>query len=74
MRNVECRMTNDGFASLSLFKQTEYIIRCSMLDVRCSTFISFFSLIRLAVFLARGRARVKLHLKRTAEFRTRNIE
>ncbi|CAB1075104.1 hypothetical protein D1AOALGA4SA_2924 [Olavius algarvensis Delta 1 endosymbiont] len=25
-------------------------------------------------FLARGRARVKLHLKRTAEYRTRNIE
>ncbi|CAB1082254.1 hypothetical protein D1AOALGA4SA_9884 [Olavius algarvensis Delta 1 endosymbiont] len=44
MSNVECRMTNDGFASLSLFKQVEYIIRCS-------TFISFFSLIRL---VARG--------------------
>jgi len=56
--------------SLSLFKWTEYLkskiripkskicfffIRCSMLDVRCSTFISFFSLIRLAVFLAEGR-------------------
>ncbi|CAB1075031.1 hypothetical protein D1AOALGA4SA_2851 [Olavius algarvensis Delta 1 endosymbiont] len=49
--NDECRMSNDGFASLSLFKQTEYIIRCSMLDVQCSTFISFFSLIRL---VARG--------------------
>ncbi|CAB1084815.1 hypothetical protein D1AOALGA4SA_12323 [Olavius algarvensis Delta 1 endosymbiont] len=52
-------MANDGFASLSLFKQTvrqkssrqaEYIIRRSMLDVRCSTIISFFSLTRLAVF------------------------
>ncbi|CAB1075013.1 hypothetical protein D1AOALGA4SA_2833 [Olavius algarvensis Delta 1 endosymbiont] len=40
MTNVECRMTNDGFASLSLFQQVEYIIRCSMLGVRCSTFIS----------------------------------
>ncbi|CAB1074338.1 hypothetical protein D1AOALGA4SA_2157 [Olavius algarvensis Delta 1 endosymbiont] len=28
-------------------KKTEYIIRCSMLDVRCSTLISFFSLIWL---------------------------
>jgi len=28
-------------------RQAEYIIRCSMLDVRCSTFISFFSLIWL---------------------------
>ncbi|CAB1084930.1 hypothetical protein D1AOALGA4SA_12431 [Olavius algarvensis Delta 1 endosymbiont] len=35
-----------------------------MLDVRCSTFISFFSLIRLAVFLARGSALMKLRLKR----------
>ncbi|CAB1078478.1 hypothetical protein D1AOALGA4SA_6217 [Olavius algarvensis Delta 1 endosymbiont] len=51
MTNVECRMTNDGFPSLSLFKQVEYILRCSMLEVRCSTFISFFSLIRL---VARG--------------------
>ncbi|CAB1082026.1 hypothetical protein D1AOALGA4SA_9664 [Olavius algarvensis Delta 1 endosymbiont] len=31
-----------------------------MLDVRCSTFISFFSLIRPAVLLAGGRALMKL--------------
>ncbi|CAB1084532.1 hypothetical protein D1AOALGA4SA_12048 [Olavius algarvensis Delta 1 endosymbiont] len=30
--------------------------------------------IRLAVLLARGSALMKLHLKRTAEYRTRNIE
>ncbi|CAB1077427.1 hypothetical protein D1AOALGA4SA_5216 [Olavius algarvensis Delta 1 endosymbiont] len=42
-------MTNVGIASLSLFKSTEFIIRCSMLDVLCSMFISFFSLIRPAV-------------------------
>jgi hypothetical protein len=29
-------------ASLDLFKWTEYIIRCSMFNVRCSMFISFF--------------------------------
>ncbi|CAB1080466.1 hypothetical protein D1AOALGA4SA_8147 [Olavius algarvensis Delta 1 endosymbiont] len=50
--NDECRMSNvewwNRFAQS--FKLTEYIIRCSMLDFRCSTFISFFSLIRLAVF------------------------
>jgi len=49
-------MTNDGIATLNRFKidhstkssrQAEYIIRCSMLEVRCSTFISFYSLIRL---------------------------
>ncbi|CAB1078520.1 hypothetical protein D1AOALGA4SA_6259 [Olavius algarvensis Delta 1 endosymbiont] len=28
MTNVECRMSNDGFASLSLFIRAEYIIRC----------------------------------------------
>ncbi|CAB1075188.1 L-carnitine dehydratase/bile acid-inducible protein F (EC [Olavius algarvensis Delta 1 endosymbiont] len=38
MTNAECRMTNDGFASLSLFKQTEYIIRISMFDVGRSMF------------------------------------
>jgi hypothetical protein len=36
-----------------LLKMTEYIIRCSMLDVRCWTFISFFS-IKLAAFEASG--------------------
>jgi hypothetical protein len=45
-------MTNDGIAraaqalapraAKSLLKPIEHIIRCSMLDVRCSTFISFF--------------------------------
>ncbi|CAB1075193.1 hypothetical protein D1AOALGA4SA_3013 [Olavius algarvensis Delta 1 endosymbiont] len=54
MTNVECRLTNDGIASLSRFKKTEYLIRCSMLGVRCSTFISFFSLIRPPVILAGG--------------------
>ncbi|CAB1084631.1 hypothetical protein D1AOALGA4SA_12144 [Olavius algarvensis Delta 1 endosymbiont] len=34
MTNVECRMTNGGIASLSLFKQVEYIIRCSIFDIR----------------------------------------
>ncbi|CAB1076932.1 hypothetical protein D1AOALGA4SA_4729 [Olavius algarvensis Delta 1 endosymbiont] len=42
MTNDECRLTNGGIASLSRFNQTEYIIRCSVLDVRCSTFISFY--------------------------------
>jgi len=58
MTNDDCRLTNVGLASLNRFqidrstkdsRQTEYIIRCSMLDVRCSTFISFLSLIRPAV-------------------------
>ncbi|CAB1078312.1 hypothetical protein D1AOALGA4SA_6066 [Olavius algarvensis Delta 1 endosymbiont] len=31
-----------------------------MFDIRYSLFQSFFSLIRLAIFLARGRTRVKL--------------
>jgi len=66
-------LTNGGIASGFAFgydptrrsvvlKLTEYIIRCSMLGVRCSTFISFYSPIRLAVFLARGSARVKLQI------------
>ena len=45
----------------SFLKLTEYIIRCSMLDVRCWTFISF-SFDQTGRFLARGGARVKLQM------------
>jgi len=45
-----------------------------MFDVRCSTFVSFFSLIRLAVFLAGGRAFVKLHWRfQVSVFRCQDI-
>jgi hypothetical protein len=54
-KNIECRMSKDGIASLTFFlKQTEYIN--SMFDVRRSL-VSFS--IRLAAFQARGGARVK---------------
>ncbi|CAB1083842.1 hypothetical protein D1AOALGA4SA_11376, partial [Olavius algarvensis Delta 1 endosymbiont] len=47
-------------ASLSLFKidRIHYFdIRYSLFDIRYSLFQSFFPVIRLAVFLARGRTR-----------------
>ncbi|CAB1076452.1 hypothetical protein D1AOALGA4SA_4248 [Olavius algarvensis Delta 1 endosymbiont] len=42
MTNVECRLTNDGIASLSLFKQTvrqkTHDRQNTLFDVRCWTF------------------------------------
>jgi len=45
-----------------ILKSAEYIIQCSMLDVRCSTFIRFFS-DQTGCPLAGGRALMKLHFK-----------
>ena len=39
MTNVECRLTNDGIASLSLFKIDR--IHYSTFDVECSMFDQF---------------------------------
>ncbi|CAB1078139.1 hypothetical protein D1AOALGA4SA_5903 [Olavius algarvensis Delta 1 endosymbiont] len=45
MSNDECRMTNDGFASLSRFKIDRihsFDLRYSLFDIRYSLFKSFF--------------------------------